>query len=125
MDWTRKTKPVTSTNSGATWVSNSVPKNQFFSVVSSADGNKLAAVVPGGIYTSYSKPSPQLNVASVSNTLTFSWTLPTTNLVLQQTSDLASWSVVTNPPVLNYTNLQYQVSLAPTNNNGFFRLISQ
>jgi len=116
----------TSTDGGKTWVSNSVPITSWIAVASSADGNKLvAAVQGGGIYTSYSKPSPQLNVASMSNTLTFSWTLPSTNLVLQQSSDLASWSLVTNAPVLNYTNLQYQVSLAPTNNNGFFRLISQ
>ena len=115
-----------STNSGGSWVKSFAPSNSWTSVASSADGNKLvAAVQGGGIYTSYSKPSPQLNVASMSNTLTFSWTLPSTNLVLQQSSDLASWSLVTNAPVLNYTNLQYQVSLAPTNNNGFFRLISQ
>lgn len=37
----------TSTNSGATWLSNSVPSENWYSVASSADGTRLAAVTFG------------------------------------------------------------------------------
>jgi len=42
--------------------------------------------------------------------------------VLQQSSDLTSWADVTNPPALNLTNLQNQVTLPPSNRTGFYRL---
>jgi hypothetical protein len=42
----------TSTNSGQTWISNSVPAGKWSSIASSADGSKLAATINGGgIYT--------------------------------------------------------------------------
>ena len=72
-------------------------------------------------------PAPQLNVAATNNNLAFSWIVPSTNFVLQQNPDLtmANWATVTNVPVLNLSNLQQQVSLAPSNNAGFYRLIAQ
>jgi hypothetical protein len=114
----------TSTNSGATWQTNNAPNKTWNSVASSADGGKLVAVVGygGGICTSQATPSPQLNLAPTPTNLTLAWTIPSTNFVLQQSSDLASWSNVTNPPVLNLTNLQNQVTLSPSNSSGFFRL---
>ena len=119
----------TSTNAGATWISNGVPSQIWYGVASSADGNKLVAVSvfgtgsnPGNILTSYSTPSPQLNLTSSPANLTLAWTVPSTNFVLQQSADLSSWSPVTNPPVLNLTNLQNQVTLSPSNSTGFFRL---
>jgi hypothetical protein len=60
-------------------------------------------------------------VPSGSN-LNVSWIIPSTNFVLQQSSDLASWTDVTNPPVLNLTNLQNEVVLSPTGSSGFYRL---
>jgi hypothetical protein len=39
--------------------------------------------------------------------------------------DSDDWTTLTNVPVLNLTNLQDQLTLAPDNNRGFFRLISQ
>ena len=59
--------------------------------------------------------------------LAFSWTVPSTNFVLQQNSDLSieGWTTVTNLPVLNLTNLQEEVGLSPANGNSFFRLIAQ
>ena len=48
--------------------------------------------------------------------------MPSTNFVLQQSADLLSWTDVTNPPVLNLTNLQNQVTLPPSGSSGFYRL---
>jgi hypothetical protein len=67
-------------------------------------------------------PDPQLNLTPSGTNLQLSWTVPSTNFVLQQSPDLMSWSVPTNTPVLNLTNLQYQVTLLPTNTSGFYRL---
>ena len=119
------TKIYTSTNFGSTWVSNSVPADSWQGVASSADGNKLVAVAAlGGIYTWQATPSPQLNLAASSGNLTASWTVPCTNFVLQESLGLTSgnWTTVTNPPGLNLTNLQEQVTISPTNANAFFRL---
>jgi len=120
----------TSTNSGATWISNNVSSQIWIDVASSADGDRFVAVSvnsgngssPGGVYNLYSMPSPQLNVTPSPTNLTLAWTVPSTNFVLQQSTDLVSWSVVTNPPVLNLTNLQNQVTLATSNASGFYRL---
>ncbi|MGB8368080.1 MAG: hypothetical protein ACLPYZ_09960 [Limisphaerales bacterium] len=116
----------TSTNSGATWVSNSLPAGMV-GVASSADGNKLACASGSAIYTSYSIPSPQLDLTPTNGNLTLSWLVASTNFVLQQNSDLttANWATLTNVPTLNLTNLQDQVILSPANSSGFFRLISQ
>ena len=120
----------TSTNSGATWTSNNVLLAGWLSVASSADGSKLVAATPQAgfagtdnrIYTSYSTPAPSLSVAPSGSNLTLAWTLPSTNFVLQQSADLFSWAGVTNPPVLNLTNLQNQVTLPPSGSSGFYRL---
>jgi hypothetical protein len=115
----------TSTNWGATWVSNSVPVQYWISVASSADGRKLVAVVNGGgIWTSQTTPAPQMNITPTNGNFTLSWIVPSTNFVMQQSSDLgsASWTDVTNPPVLNLTNLQDEVILSPTGSSVFYRL---
>jgi hypothetical protein len=125
---TGKVCPIfTSTNSGITWTSNSVPTSFYWSsVASSADGNRLAATPYGSpIYTLQITPSPQLNIASYSNNMDFSWLVPSTYFVLEQSFDLTSWSNITNAPTLNLTNLQNQVTISPTNSRGFFRLITQ
>lgn len=125
---TGKTNGIyTSTDSGATWRADGVPADKWFSAASSSDGTKLIAGNTYGIWTSQSIPSPQLNVALSSSNLDFSWIISSTNFVLQQCSDLSAdnWMAVTNLPVLNLTNLQEQLRLAPTNNVGFFRLIAQ
>jgi hypothetical protein len=41
---------------------------------------------------------------------------------MQQSSDLGSWTDVTNPPVLNLTNLQNEVTLPMHAGSGFYRL---
>jgi photosystem II stability/assembly factor-like uncharacterized protein len=116
----------TSTNSGATWTSNTVPSEDWRSVASSADGNKLVAVsgffTPNLMFTLTSKPSPSMNITSTNGNLTLSWTVPSTNFVMQQSPDLQNWTNTTITPTLNLTNLQEQVILSPTNGSGFYRL---
>ncbi len=115
-----------STNSGVTWQAANVPSTNWQSIASSADGNKLVAVVGnGGIWTSQTTPTPQLNLATSNTSLALSWLVPSTNFVLQQSPDLISWSSITDAPALNLTNLNNELTLSPSNNIGFFRLISQ
>jgi hypothetical protein len=120
------TGPIyTSTNSGMTWASNSVPVQYWISVASSADGTKLVAVARGGgIWTSQSTPAPQLNLAPLSSNLAVSWIIPSTDFMLQQNLDLTTtnWTDLTNTPGLNLTNLQDEVILTPTNSSSFYRL---
>lgn len=117
-----------SSDYGNTWVSNNWPNSCFFqSLCSSADGNQLFAVGSGlnGIWTSQLNPSPNLNInrAAAHNVVT-SWLLPSTNFILQQSSNLsaASWSNVTNQTVLNLTNLQNQVTMPSPDGSVFYRL---
>jgi hypothetical protein len=119
------------TNSGANWNWNSLPagtpSQQWHSAASSADGGKLVAVAAnntsGAIWTSHSPPAtPQMNLAPANGNLTLSWTVPSTNFMMQQCSDLGGWKDMTNTPVLNLTNLQNEVILSPTNSSGFYRL---
>lgn len=77
---------------------------------------------PTPIYTLQITPSPQLNLGTSNSNLAISWTIPSTNFVLQQSADLISWADVTNPPALNFTNLQNQVTRPPSNSSGFYRL---
>jgi hypothetical protein len=119
---------VLSIDSGLTWTSANVPSNYWCSVASSADGSMLAAAVKGGgIWIGRSTPTSQLNVSSAAGNFMLSWTVPSTNFVLQQSTDLTAndWVTLTDSPSLNLTNLQEQLTLAPTNTSGFFRLISQ
>jgi len=113
----------TSTNSGLSWMSADAPALQIWnSVVSSADGGFLVAANESGIWTSQTIPSPSINISPTDGNLALSWTIPSTNFVLQQSADLISWADVTNPLALNFTNLQNQVTLPPSNSSGFYRL---
>ena len=114
---------------GNTWSSNGLPQlnAKWTGMTCSADGNKLALV--GGysadIFLAWWPPRPQVNLGLKGNKLTFSWLVPSTNFVVQQSSDLISWSGITDAPTLNLTNLNNEVSLSPANGSGFFRLMSQ
>lgn len=112
-----------STNTGTTWTSNGV-YSVYYSGAISADGNKLVTCNNGDgrIYTSYTTPAPQLSLMPSLTNLAVSWLVPSTNFVLQQSSDLSSWVSVKDTPTLNLTNLQEQVILSPTNDNSFYRL---
>ena len=119
----------TSTNSGSSWVSNSVPFSGWYAVCSSADGGRLFAgsiqstptpTLP--IYNFQATLPPVLQSTRSSSNIVLSWLIPSTNYVLQQSSNLANWSVVTNVPTLNLTNLQNQVTLLRSAAISFYRL---
>jgi hypothetical protein len=113
----------TSTDSGATWIAADVPNKDWSSVACSADGSKLFAVVNGGgIWTSQTTPAPQMNITPTNGNLTASWIIPSTNFVIQQSSDLQNWADLSNQPVLNLTNLQDEVSIPSPGRNVFYRL---
>jgi hypothetical protein len=117
----------TSADFGNTWTSNNVASQDWTSIASSADGNELAATAFGsGIWILQSTPMPQLSIAPTNPNLKLSWIVPSTNFVLQQSSDLSNWADVTGaPPALNVTNLQNEVVLSRTNNIDFYRLESR
>jgi hypothetical protein len=124
----------TSTNLGVSWETNDIPPSRYYFLACSADGNTLAAAMaeqPGsdesgrGIWISQTPPSPQLNVAFSNGSADFSWIIPSTNMVLEQSADLVNWVVLTNLPTLNSANLEDQISIPPTNAGAFFRLASQ
>jgi hypothetical protein len=116
---------ITSTNSGATWTTNAVPFLEWNAVALSADGAKLVASIgypsTGPIYVSQTARPPVLNLSASDNVL--SWLIPSLNFTLQQSPDLLLWSAVTNPPVLNLTNLVNHVAVPPLGGNDFYRLI--
>lgn len=121
----------TSTNFGQAWISNNVPVCPWSAASCSADGNKIMAasfstnsssIGTGCIWSSQTISSPLLNYFPNNEALFFSWLIPSTNFVLQQSSDLNNWSVVPNTPVLNLTNLQNQVALPIPAGNNFYRL---
>lgn len=120
------------TDSGATWTSNRLPVPYWngsdnTSVAFSADGARLFVLlnsVPngGGLWKLPSTLPPFISVRPANGSLALSWLVPSTNLILQRSSDSQNWSVVMDQPVLNFTNLQDEVSLPITNGKDFFRL---
>jgi hypothetical protein len=117
----------TSGDSGVTWMTNSGPKSCSF-IVSSADGCELVAGAGTqyglGLWIGRFVPSPRIDFASSNGNVALYWTIPSTNLVLRQISDLTTtnWSNVTATPQLNLTDLQDQVTLPESAGNAFFRL---
>jgi photosystem II stability/assembly factor-like uncharacterized protein len=114
----------TSIDSGQTWIQqSSSPNANWGGIALSADGQNVVAVIYyGGIWTSQSTPAPQMNITPANGNLCFSWIVPSTNFVVQQSSDLQNWWSMTNAPVLNLTNLHDEMILSPSNASGFFRL---
>jgi hypothetical protein len=115
----------TSTNSGATWSSSGQPVTGRQAIASSADGNKLAAIVNGGgIYAWQATPSPKSNITPSDSGLRISWIVPSMPFVLQEAADLnaADWTDVTTQPTLNLTNLHHQVSVPLSMTDRFYRL---
>jgi photosystem II stability/assembly factor-like uncharacterized protein len=125
-----------SADSGLTWQKANLPDGLWQAVASSADGSKLAAAIysstsdgttftPGPLYVLHSAAAPALrSVAAGDRALTLSWPLPSENLTLQHATDpnASDWGTVTNPPVLNPTNLEYQVTMPLSGEHAFYRL---
>jgi hypothetical protein len=115
----------TSGDSGVIWMTNSGPEACTF-IVSSADGCELVAGTQHGLgfWIGRFVPSPRIDFASSNGNVALSWTIPSTEFVLQQNSDLTTtnWLDVTATPQLNLTDLQDQVTLPESAGDAFFRL---
>ena len=117
----------TTTDSAASWISNSLP-GMPLQVACSADGNLLmTGLYPGTIYTSRVVPTPKLYISLSDSSVALDWLVPSMSFVLQQTSDLSSgeWSTVLVTPTLDYTNLHYRVTLPKSRGQVFYQLKSQ
>jgi hypothetical protein len=90
--------------------------NNWYSVVSGADGSKL--VLTGGP----SQSAPVLSIAASGNNVLLSWPSSFTGFILQQNSDLttANWVNVTN--AVDTIDGQFVVTLPLADGNNFFRL---
>lgn len=114
-----------STDLGTTWITNVSPSQAWQTIASSADGDKLvAASWANGIWTAQTIPTPNLNITPGNAALKISWVVPSTNFVLQQSFDLNNWIDVTDAPVMNFSMIQDEVNLSPTNRTCFYRLES-
>jgi hypothetical protein len=111
-----------SPDSGGSWVLANAPGAD--SVLISSNGTEFAALENGYIYISQANPVPVLDVTISNSNLLISWMLPVDNFILQQSSDLVNWSTVTKAPILNFTNLQNQVTLPLSQTQSFYRLIT-
>jgi hypothetical protein len=124
-----------SVDGGATWNSDGAPGGPWAALAFSAEGDHLvAATQEGAIYTLQlpveppgPEPLPRLSINLAGNSVGLSWVLPSTRAVLQQTSDLTTqnWLDVTTVPNLNLTNLRYEVSLASSPGQVYYRLKAQ
>ena len=95
--------------------------------VVSADGDEMVAVGSGkGTWIGRVTSAPLLNIESQNSAIGLSWLIPSTNFVLQQSSDIAavSWTAVTNSPTMNFTNLNLELNLPTTATNTFYRLMA-
>ena len=81
-----------------------------------------APSLTGPISRAQTVVSPTLNIAPAGNRTAVSWTVPSTNFVLQLSTNLVApnWVNVTNVPA--FTNFQELVLVPATNRGGFFRL---
>jgi photosystem II stability/assembly factor-like uncharacterized protein len=133
-----------STNSGVSWAAPVMPgpgswhtwSNFGKNLACSADGTFFVAVGNAHIATLRAEaptttppppPSPRLAIGMSDGRVVVSWTAPSTPFVLEQSSDLRSddWAPVTTSPNLNLNNLHYELPLAPSSAQGFYRLIQR
>lgn len=122
----------TSSDSGVTWASNNVPGQHWAAVACSADGNRLIAVgysmlinsnlYDGRLWLGQTPPTLAMHLVSSGDHLTLSWTIPSTGLGMQESSDLASWTDLTNSPTVHLPNLRQQIELPVAPGGHFYRL---
>jgi hypothetical protein len=120
-----------SADSGATWTQTGAPGKPWEAVASSADGSKIVSVANYFVGTLQLPiaplPQARLGISPSGASLGISWLVPSSPFVLQQNSDLGltNWTDVPTSPTLNFTNLNYQVSIQPSPDRRFFRLKQQ
>ena len=116
---------VISTNFGQTWSDTDAPILNWTSLAASADGHRLiAASKDGGIYASQSAPKPLLNIEKAESNCLISWIVPSHYFALQEQSQLSpsAWDYPAASPVLNKSNLRYELILPKTTATHFYRL---
>jgi len=120
-----------STDSGLSWTPMDAPLTNWVALAGSADGNTLVAASMNGrtdclglAYTCHLTPAPELKLTSAGETYVLSWIVPSRRCILEENSDpsTAEWIEVTSVPVLNYTNLQNQVTVPKMPGSRFYRL---
>jgi hypothetical protein len=121
-----------SSNSGGSWITNTPfdTSMQWAGGAISADGARwfltsqpTSSTNSGRIYTLQTTPSETLNLKKTDNGLLLSWLIPSTNCLLQQSSDLLSWLTISNTAVLDLSTLKNEVSLPTPDSHGFYRLV--
>jgi hypothetical protein len=88
----------------------------------------IAAVSGGGIYVRQRVPAPKLLTRYSEGNLSLSWVWPFQDFALQwnTTLDTTDWVYIVTEPVLNPSNLQYEVRVPmATAASGFYRLVSR
>ena len=64
-----------------------------------------------------------LNITPSGGSLVISWVVPSMTFVLQENGDFTThWTEVTPTPILNLTNLHYEVSVPLSSTSRFYRL---
>jgi hypothetical protein len=139
---------VFSLDSGATWTPTHAPAQEWNALACSSDGRRLVAAsdyldlgisqgtIGGNICTlqlplpppvSPPSSSPSLSIGLSDGALGLSWLVPSTSFVLQQNHDLntTNWIDLPMSPTLNFTNLNYQVTVPPSLGSQFYRLRQQ
>jgi hypothetical protein len=125
-----------SEDSGETWTSTPHTAHGLWSAVaSSADGSKMVAATSGnpsgddasGIHLRQTIPTPSLKIKALGGNTLISWTIPSINFTLQENVDLntTNWTGVVTAPLLNFTNLQNQVTVPSFSGKRFYRLTGQ
>ena len=116
-----------STDAGATWISNNAPTLHWQSVAMTADGSTLfAAASNGGIWARRSASMPTVQIATAGNSLGLSWIVPSATFKVQETLGLnpPAWTDLTNSPTLNFSNLNDEI-FVPVRTTGFYRMQMQ
>ncbi len=115
-----------STNYGQAWTLSAFTNvNCPFSFVASADGTTLAFAVDAGlIYTLQGLAKPALTCTPSRDHVLISWMVPSRRLALQESADVerGGWSNVPETPILNDTNLRYEVRIPLGHAAAFYRL---
>lgn len=113
-----------STDGGASWSSSNNPGQFVQSLTSAADGRMLYSFGDRVWFRRY-PVWRRLSIRCSADLLCVSWTVPSRELLLQQSLEvtMTNWATLTNTPVLNLTNLQHEVRVSPSESAQFFRLV--
>jgi hypothetical protein len=116
----------TSSDSGITWVSNSLPVVTWTVVACSADRDVMFAVGRQGVWMSRTNTPKRIEALLNGQSLTLSWTIPSNDAVLQERVDLlgASWTNSSSLVTTDVSKLQKTVTIPLTEGQKYFRLVS-